>query len=79
MVTRSTDCYQQRESLENLKEALKDEEDLFLKRVITVDEIWIHHFQPESEQQSLVWKQLLRQKVQNSHVYRKVDDDNIPR
>lgn len=28
----------------------------FLKRVVTCDETWIHHYDPESKQQSAVWK-----------------------
>lgn len=28
----------------------------FLDRIITLDETWIHHFEPESKRQSSVWK-----------------------
>ena len=28
----------------------------FLSKVITADETWLHHFDPESKQQSSVWK-----------------------
>ena len=33
-----------------------DESDTFLNRVATCDETWIHFFEPESKQQSSVWK-----------------------
>ena len=33
-----------------------DEGDIFLNRVVTCDETWIHFFEPESKQQSSVWK-----------------------
>ena len=33
-----------------------DEGDTFLNRVVTCDETWIHFFEPESKQQSSVWK-----------------------
>ena len=33
-----------------------DEGDIFLSRVVTGDETWIHFFEPESKQQSSVWK-----------------------
>ena len=33
-----------------------DEGDTFLNRVVTCDETWIHFFEPESRQQSSVWK-----------------------
>ena len=29
---------------------------LFLKRFVTGDEIWIHHYDTESKQQSMQWK-----------------------
>ena len=33
-----------------------DEGEIFLNRVVTCDETWIHSFEPESKQQSSVWK-----------------------
>ena len=30
----------------------------FLKRFVTMDETWVHHFTPEAKQQSKQWKQL---------------------
>ena len=33
-----------------------DEDDIFLNRVVTCDETCIHFFEPESKQQSSVWK-----------------------
>ena len=29
---------------------------MFLKRIVTGDETWIHHYDPESKQQSMQWK-----------------------
>ena len=29
---------------------------LFLKRIVTGDETWIHHYDPQSKQQSMQWK-----------------------
>ncbi len=31
------------------------EEKQFLSRTVTGDEAWVHHFQPESKQQSMLW------------------------
>ena len=28
----------------------------FVKRFVTVDETWVHHFQPKTKQQSKLWK-----------------------
>ena len=33
----------------------KEDKDLFLKRFITQDETWVHHFDPESKMQSKEW------------------------
>ncbi len=27
----------------------------FLSRIVTGDKFWVHHFQPESKQQSMLW------------------------
>lgn len=43
-----------RESERFLKQWKKG--DAFLKRIITVDETWIYHFDPESKMQSSQWK-----------------------
>jgi hypothetical protein len=32
------------------------EEGAFLDRIVTGDETWIHHCEPESKQQSMEWK-----------------------
>ena len=29
---------------------------LFVKHIVTGDETWIHHYNPESKQQSMQWK-----------------------
>ena len=33
-----------------------NKQDIFLNRIITGDETWVHHYQPESKQQSMEWK-----------------------
>ena len=30
---------------------------MFLQRIITTDETWLHNFDPETKEQSAVWKQ----------------------
>ena len=40
-----------------LQQRLSDEGVLFLNKVITCDETWFHFFEPESKQQSSMWKQ----------------------
>ena len=42
-------------SSENLK-LMQLDWNLFLKRIVTGDETWIHHYDPESKQQSMQWK-----------------------
>jgi len=42
-------------SSENLK-LMQLDWNLFLKRIVTGDEMWIHHYDPESKQQSMQWK-----------------------
>lgn len=42
-------------SLGNLEKFQADPE-TFLRRFVTVDESWIHHFDPETKQQSMTWK-----------------------
>jgi len=42
-------------STENLK-LMQLDWNLFLKRIVTGDETWIHHYDPESKQQSMQWK-----------------------
>ena len=41
-------------SSENLK-LMQLDWNLFLKRIVTGDETWIHHYDPESKQQSMQW------------------------
>ena len=40
-----------------LQQRLSYEGDSFLNKVITCDETWFHFFEPESKQQSSMWKQ----------------------
>ena len=40
---------------ENLTRLRRDPEDFFA-RIITVEETWVHHFDPETKQQSMQWK-----------------------
>jgi hypothetical protein len=28
----------------------------FLQRIVTADETWVHHYEPESKAQSMAWK-----------------------
>jgi len=42
-------------SSENLK-LMQLDWNLFLKRIVTGDETWIHHYDPESKQQRMQWK-----------------------
>jgi hypothetical protein len=28
----------------------------FLERIVTADEIWVHHYEPDSKAQSMAWK-----------------------
>ena len=42
-------------SSENLK-LMQLDWNLFLKHIVTGDETWIHHYDPESKQQSMQWK-----------------------
>lgn len=37
-------------------ELLQKDPDLFLARFITMDETWLHHYDPETKQQSMSWK-----------------------
>ena len=39
-----------------LQQRLSDEGDSFLNKVITCDETWFHFFEPESKQQSSMWR-----------------------
>ena len=34
----------------------EDDPDDFIDRVVTQDETWVHHFDPESKMQSMQWK-----------------------
>lgn len=39
-----------------LKERYEREGELFLNKILTCDETWVHHFEPESKRQSMEWK-----------------------
>ena len=53
----TADQKRQRENMsrENLR-LFEVDPDTFLKRFVTMDETWVHHFEPESKQQSKQWK-----------------------
>jgi len=34
----------------------REEGDNFLQQIVTGDETWIHHYEPESKRQSMQWK-----------------------
>jgi [histone H3]-lysine36 N-dimethyltransferase SETMAR len=42
----------------------------FLKRVVTCDETWVHHYDPESKQESCVWKHKSSPRPQKAKVCR---------
>ena len=35
---------------------LQAEPQTFLDRIVTQDETWVHHFDPETKRQSMIWK-----------------------
>lgn len=37
-------------------EKFQADQDSFLSRFVTMDETWVHHFDPETKQQSMTWK-----------------------
>lgn len=41
---------------QELKRRYQEEGEAFLERIVTCDETWIHHFEPESKRQSMEWK-----------------------
>jgi histone-lysine N-methyltransferase SETMAR len=34
----------------------REEGDNFLQRIVTGDETWVHHYQPETKRKSMQWK-----------------------
>jgi len=40
----------------DLLRRLQAEPQTFLGRIVTEDEIWVHHFDPETKRQSMIWK-----------------------
>ena len=52
-----------------------NEQDIFLDRIITGDEIWVHHYEPKSKRQSMEWKhpQSPCKKSSNPTICRKTD------
>jgi hypothetical protein len=49
-------------SLDNLQR-YNDEGEAMLERIVTGDETWVHHYQPESKQASIQWKHESSNKV----------------
>jgi hypothetical protein len=52
----------------------------FLKRIVTGDETWVHHCEPESKSQSMVWKHLVimnEEEIQDSIFHRKGDANHF--
>ena len=41
------------------------EGDSYLDHIITSYEMWYHHYKPESEQQSMEWQHVIKEKVQD--------------
>ena len=44
-------------SCENL-DIFREDQAKFLRRYVTMDETWAHHFDPETKLQSMEWKQV---------------------
>lgn len=44
------------ESSQQLLNACEGQEEDFINKIVTGDETWIHHFDPESKQESMQWK-----------------------
>jgi len=42
----------------------------FLKRVVTCDETWVHHYDPETKQESAIWKHRNSPRVEKAKVSR---------
>ena len=40
----------------DLLSRLQAEPQTFLHRIVTQDETWVHHFDPETKRQSMIWK-----------------------
>lgn len=53
---RDADKQRRLECSSEFLERFDAEGDNFLDRIITTDETWLHHYDPESKQQSSVWK-----------------------
>jgi len=46
------------EICQRLLDRYKNEGEEFLSRIVTGDETWVHHYEPESKRQSMEWKHL---------------------
>jgi len=44
------------ETSASLLSVFNENPDKFILRFVTVDETWLHHFDPESKAQSMAWK-----------------------
>jgi len=44
------------EICQRLLDRYKNESEEFLSRIVTEDETWVHHYEPESKRQSMEWK-----------------------
>ena len=55
--------------------------DNFLQQIVTGDETWVHHYEPESKRQSMQWKYAsiisCSKEIQDATVGRKVDVDRL--
>ena len=52
----------------NLLSRLQAEPQTFLDRTVTQDETWVHHFDPETKQQSTIWKHVTSPTQRNSRL-----------
>jgi hypothetical protein len=57
-----------------------EEGDNFLQWIVTADETWVHHHQPETKQKSMQWKHLsspVCKEIQDTTIGRQVDVDRL--
>ena len=57
----------------------KTEGQAMLERIVTGDEAWVHHYQPETKQASRQWKQRIADsdQVQGCALSEQSDDDHV--
>jgi len=53
----------------DLLSRLQAEPQSFLDRIVTQDETWVHHFDPEIKRQSMIWKHVTSPTPKNKVTY----------